>query len=256
MKRTFVILMAALLMLPACTKEIRTETLKLDEEIPFHEGSDNALSLKLDIDFPVSVFTENGLEAVRRAIRIHTLGEGYAGFDASLADLGQAWRNVMAQDYILSNQEMLTTNELTEDEAPFLNWGFEINGSFGDTYKHYINYMIDQYEYQGGAHGMFGNFPLVFDLNDGSLVAWTDLAPGVSAEKMTELLSRHKLDNIKDELGDVEVDESDIFFHETIDPSAWFSVDKKGLTFYYQPYDIAPYVFGVISIPVPWKELK
>ena len=34
-----------------------------------------------------------------------------------------------------------------------------------------------------------------------------------------------------------------------------FTVGENGITFYYQPYDVAPYVFGVIEITVPWEEL-
>ena len=32
--------------------------------------------------------------------------------------------------------------------------------------------------------------------------------------------------------------------------------NENGITFYYQPYDVAPYVFGVIEITVPWEELR
>ena len=108
----------------------------------------------------------------------------------------------------------------------------------------------------GGAHGMYGTFPLVFDLNNGQVVSWNEVVPGVSTEKMTELITAHRLDDLKDMIGEEAIDEGDIFFHETIEPSDSFTVDAKGLTFYYQPYDVAPYVFGVITIPVPWEELK
>ena len=103
MNRTLAILMAALLMLPACTKEIRTETLKIEEEVPLHEGSSNALSLNLDIDFPISGFTTQGLESVRQAIRIHTIGDSYADCDGTIAELGQIWRNNVAEEYLSTN---------------------------------------------------------------------------------------------------------------------------------------------------------
>ena len=35
-----------------------------------------------------------------------------------------------------------------------------------------------------------------------------------------------------------------------------FSVEQDGVTWYWQPYDIAPYYLGVISVTVPWTELK
>ena len=256
MKRTLAILMAALLMLPACTKEIRTETLQLEEDIPFHEGSPNSINLLLDIDFPVSGFPKAALADVRKAIITSTLGESYLDFNGSLEEMGQAWRDLLVEDYRVSNQSMLEEMEMTEEEAPFLNWGFDRRGAFGETFDHYVNYTVDQYEYMGGAHGMYGTFPLVFDLNNGQVVSWNEVVPGVSTEKMTELITAHRLDDLKDMIGEEAIDEGDIFFHETIEPSDSFTVDAKGLTFYYQPYDIAPYVFGVITIPVPWEELK
>ena len=247
--------MAALLLLPACTKGIRTETLSLEEEIPFSEGSDNLLSLNLDIDFPVSGFPKEALETVRRAIRTHTIGEVYADFTGPLAKLGKDWRDAVVEDYRTSNESMLQDLEVSEEEAPFLNWGFEYKGAFGETWGKYVNYLVDQYEYLGGAHGMFGTLPLVFNLETGQTVTWKEVAPGVSDEKMTRLVNKHKYDDLKDMLGEEGIEEDTVFFAETIEPSPWFTVNGTGLTFYYQPSDVAPYVFGVITIPVPWEEL-
>ena len=256
MKRTFLLIAAALFALTSCTKEIKTETLKLEEEIPLHEGSDNSVTLNLDIDFPVSGFSKEALEEVRKAIRVHTLGESYIEFTGSLAELGKDWRDAIAEDYISSNTAMLEEMEMTEDEAPFLNWEFEYKGAFGETWGQYVNYIVDQYQYLGGAHGMNGTFPFVFDKKNGEMVEWNVVAPGVSDEKMDELLLKHRLDDLKEIIGDEDINEEDIFFSETIEASPWFTVDDEGLTFYYQPYDIAPYVFGIITVPVPWEELK
>ena len=256
MKRIFAILMAALLLLPACTKEIRTETLQLKEEIPFHEGSPNSLELLVDIDFPVAGFPKAALEEVRRTIRTHTFNDSYADFTGSLEEMGKHWCDAIAEDYRITSQSLLEDLEMSEDDAPFLNWGCERNGAFGEAYGHYINYMIDQYDYQGGAHGMYGTFPLVFDRKTGQAVSWETFAPGISEEKMTELLTRHRFDNLMDVINEDDLDMDNIFFSETIEPGSWFVVGEKGLDFYYQPYDIAPYVFGVITIPVPWDDLK
>ena len=257
MKRTLLFVAAALFALTACTKEIKTETLRLEEDIPLHEGSENHLDLNLDIDFPVSGFSKEALEEVRKAIRVHTRGENYTEFTGSLAELGKAWRDALAEDYIDSNTAMLEEMEMAEEDAPFLNWGYEYRGGFGNPYKQYVNYFIDQYEYLGGAHGMNVNVPLVFDTKTGQRVEWQELAPGVSEARMSELLLQHRMDDLKDMIGDEEsIDESDIFFSESVEPSPWFSVDKEGLTFYYQPYDLAPYAFGIITIPVPWSDLK
>lgn len=257
MKHILFLVAAALFALTACTHEIKTETLRLEEAVPFQEGSENHLDLNLDIDFPVSGFPKEALEEVRKAIRAHTLGENYTEFTGSLAELGKAWRDAIAVDYIDTNTGMLEEMGMAEEDAPFLNWGYDYKGSFGVTYKDYVNYFVEQYQYLGGAHGMNGTFPFVFRLSDGQMVDWAVVVPGVSEEKMCALLLKHRMDDIKD-MVDVEegIDETNIFFSETIEPSPWFSVDNEGLTFYYQPYDLAPYAFGVITVPVPWAELK
>ena len=43
---------------------------------------------------------------------------------------------------------------------------------------------------------------------------------------------------------------------DLVGPNGNYEVTKDGVTWYYQPYDIAPYDLGVISVTVPWKELK
>ena len=39
-------------------------------------------------------------------------------------------------------------------------------------------------------------------------------------------------------------------------PNGLYEVTKDGVTWYYQPYVIAPFSVGVISISIPWNELK
>ena len=256
MKRCFAILMAALLLLPACTKEIRTETLKLEEDIPFHEGSANNLSLNLDIDFPVSGFSQQGLENVRRAIRTYAISDAYADCSGPLSELGLLWRNNVTEDYLTTNQSMLEEMDMTEEDAPFLNWGFDYKGSFGEQYEHFVNYLIEKYEYMGGAHGMSAEMPIVFDLKTGDIVTHEFFTGSVGSDRLKELIDKHKFDNLRDMIKDAGIDEENIFYVESIEPSEFYTVGQEGVTFYYQPYDVAPYVFGVIPITLPWDELK
>ena len=129
MKRTLIFLLAAAFLLPACNQGFRTETLFLEEDIPFREGSQNSLDIKLNIDFPVAGYDREVLQAMCRNIRSHTLGENYTEFKGSLKELAADYRNTLVNDYMLTNQSMLEEMEMQEDEAPFLNWGCDIQGS-------------------------------------------------------------------------------------------------------------------------------
>ena len=211
MKRTLIFLLAAAFLLPACNQGFRTETLFLEEDIPFREGSQNALDIKLNIDFP---------------------------------------------DYMLTNQSMLEEMEMQEDEAPFLNWGCDIQGSFGEKWEDWLMYQVEEYSYYGGAHGLNATVPLVFDTKTGEPVTWDRIARNVSDEKIMRLIDKHKYDAMEDMIREDMIDRDNIFFVDRIEPSDSFTVGENGITFYYQPYDVAPYVFGVIEITVPWEELR
>lgn len=256
MKRTFVFLLAAALLMTACTREIRTEKLLLKEEVPFSEGSAFHYGLDLDIDFPVAGLGNDALAAMRQHIRTLTLGDPYTGFTGPVDDLKAAWRNAAVDEYRTSNEDLLKEMNISEAEAFNLNWETMVSGSFGNEWDGCINYLVEQYTYEGGAHGMSGLFPVVFDKSDGQPVPWSRFAPGISEAAMTELIDRHKFDDLEDTLSENGIDTDNIFYVDTIEPSRWYDVDKEGLTFFYQPYDVAPYVFGVIEITVPWEELK
>ena len=254
MKRFSVLLLAALFLLPACTNEIRTERLTLEEEVPFHEGSQFHLSLHFDVAFPTSGFDGNALAEARKTIRTQCFGDAFVDFTAPLPELAQTVRDMQAEDYVLQNEDFLREMEITEEEANNLNWELEIQGEFGEKYDNYINYVIDRSSYFGGAHGLFALTPIVMDMSTGRAVSDEVFLRGISRERLIELIDIHKFDDLMDELKDG-FREEDVFYVDTIEPSPYFSVDEEGITYYYQPYDVAPYVFGVIQIEIPWSDL-
>lgn len=249
-------LLAALLLLPACNDSLQTEKLFLEEKIPFHQSEDNGYSILLDIDFPTAGFSREVIDRLRRSIRIATLGEIYADFEGTLAELAEEYRSTRNEDYVVSNESMLEDMEMDEKEAPFLNWGTDIRGSFGESWGDWVVYQIENYEYRGGAHGIGTETPVVFDKNSGNAVSWRQVVPGVSDEKIIRLINAHKYDSMQDMIQDAGVEKEDIFYVNPIEPSDSFRVGEDGLTFCYQPYDVAAYVFGVITITVPWEELR
>lgn len=253
MKRSLVFLFAAVIALTACQQEIRTERLSLEEDIPFSEGSQFQLGLRADVEFPISGFDKEALADVRKAIRVACFGDTFADFTDTPEKLGEAWRNWSVEGYKSTNEELLRDMGITEKEAFNLNWNSEVDGAFGEIYRNWVNYNVEQYNYEGGAHGMFGQFPMVFDLRTGERVNWDVFTGKLNTDLLKALLDEYKFDNMGEKVEDI--DRDNVFYVDSIEPSQWFSVDEKGLTFYYQPYDIAPYVFGVIDITIPWEEI-
>lgn len=254
MKR-IVFLLAAFALLASCSQELRTEKLEFSEDIPFHEGSKFFDSLNYDIEFPTAGFSKAAIRQMRREIRTVCLGEGYTDFSGSLDELKKDIIEVHKEDYVSTNQELLKELEIEEDEAVTLDWGSDVTGSFGEVYGNYINYRIEGYQYFGGAHGLSHQGAIVLDKKTGKAVPYETFTQGVSRERLMELLDEYKCDKLAEEIGN-DFNPEEVFYVDTIEPGEVFSVGAEGITFYYDPYELAPYVFGGIEIRIPWDALK
>ena len=254
MKR-IVFLLATFALLASCSQELRTEKFAFNEDIPFHEGSQFFDNLNYDIDLPTAGFSKAAIEQMRREIRKVCLGEPYTDFSGSLDELKEDIIKVHREAYVAANQELLKELEIEEDEAVTLNWGSEVTGSFGEVYGNYINYKHDGYEYYGGAHGISHQGAIVLDKKTGKAVPYETFTQGVSREGLMELLDEYKMDNLVKEIGE-SINPDDVFYVDAIEPGEVFRVGEEGITFYYDPYELAPYVFGGIEITIPWEALE
>lgn len=117
-----------------------------------------------------------------------------------------------------------------------------------------LTYRIDYNEYTGGAHGIYMSTFLNLDLKTLSTIRLDDLFGDDYQEAMTELLWKqlmadHKV-STRQEL-------EDMGYATTGDlaPTENFYLNKAGITFYYNVYDIAPYVMGPTKITLPYDEI-
>lgn len=254
MKR-FAFLLAALALLASCSRELRIEKLEFTEDIPFHEGSKFFDNLNYDIALPTAGFSKAAIAQMRREIRTACLGEDYTDFSGSLDELKKNLIEVHQKEYVTANQELLKELEIDEEDAVTLDWGSDVTGSFGEVYGDYINYRIEGYQYFGGAHGLSHQGAIVLDRKTGKAVPYETFTQGISRERLMELLDEYKFDRLAEEIGS-DFNPEDVFYVDSIEPSELFSVGEDGITFYYDPYELAPYVFGGIEIRIPWSALK
>ena len=120
--------------------------------------------------------------------------------------------------------------------------------------KRYISLNISKYAYTGGAHGMLQNTIFNVDKKSGEILTLEDLVPNGSEKRLSEIITAH----VTRSLG---LDESTSlrkagFFNKTLPPASNFAVTPYGLLFVYNPYEIAPYSMGIITVFIPEKELE
>lgn len=107
--------------------------------------------------------------------------------------------------------------------------------------------------YEGGAHGNYAKWCVVFDKKDGSRVTYARLVKDEAgllavAEKafrqqigMEENEKMYQLYSFKNNQ-----------FHLSND----FVFSNDGLVFYYNPYEIAPYSTGIIALKLPYSDIS
>jgi hypothetical protein len=116
-------------------------------------------------------------------------------------------------------------------------------------YDHYviIKRMTDYYD--GGAHGSYGTEYRVFDRNAARFVTLEDVFGADEREALHEAVveSLRK----KFELAEGEGLTAAGFFSDTLSLTENFFLSGEGVGFHWNPYELAPYVFGAIEVIVP-----
>lgn len=121
--------------------------------------------------------------------------------------------------------------------------------------QHLLVYRIDYSEYTGGAHGIYMSSFLNLDLRTLSPVRLEDLFVEEYEEELTELLWKQLMeDNHAKTRQEVE----DMGYDSTGDltPIENFYLDKKGITFYYNVYEITPYAMGPVKITLSYETIQ
>lgn len=147
------------------------------------------------------------------------------------------------------------SNETKETVANWYSYYKGIEGHVQYCTDKILTYRIDYQEYTGGAHGMYTSTFMNFDLTLMRPLHLSDLFIGDYQEILSNLIwnqlmkennvaSREELEN----LGYGSTGE--------IAPIENFYLNNDGITFYYNVYDIAPYVMGAIKVTIPFHLIE
>lgn len=121
--------------------------------------------------------------------------------------------------------------------------------------KHLLVYRIEYNEYTGGAHGIYMTTFLNMDLRTLAPIRLDDLFVSDYKEALTDLLWNQLMaDNKVTTRQELE----DMGYATTgdLEPTENFYISKEGITFFYNVYDIAPYVMGPVKITLPYEMLQ
>ena len=121
---------------------------------------------------------------------------------------------------------------------------------------HIITMQKELYTYSAGAaHGLHGVGNYTIDRKSKDVISEGDLfIDGYEAE-LSKVLQRALLKSLGRKNAQ-EVEKEDGFSITDLPSNDNFRLDAKGMTYTYNPYEIAPYAMGVIEFFVPYEEVR
>lgn len=150
-------------------------------------------------------------------------------------------------------------NNNREDEAvTFASW-YDYYQNIESTVQHYegdlLVYKAQFNEFTGGAHGMERTTFLNLDLAQKRQLLLDDIFIDESSEALTQLLWQQLM---KDNKATTKEDLELMGYGLTGDltPSENFYLDNKGVAFYYNVYEIAPYSMGPVEIRLSYDMVE
>jgi len=243
MKKLY-LLAATVLLVGGCG--LKTANYSDEQAIPLAEGRADSLLLSVSLDYPVKGAPDEVLDKITQGI----LG---TVFDLEEVDPGTVEETAIRYEDNLKDAYFNENLEYAaKGEGGVLSWEDRTNGYISGRKDRFFSYMVEYYGFRGGVHGINTMTPVVFDRKTGDVIPEEAFFADDYRNPVALLIQAHlpeALDNDEEAL-------SNIFDVELVGPNGNYEVTKDGVTWYYQPYDIAPYYLGVISISVPWSELK
>jgi hypothetical protein len=120
--------------------------------------------------------------------------------------------------------------------------------------QHVISFIYNWRIYEGGAHGNFGKFCFVIDKNTGSKVSYESLTENSKAEFLSIAEAEFKAQSgIKE--GE-EIYSLYRFKNNRFHLTDNYAFTSSGMVFCYNPYEIAPYSFGLIELTLPYEKTE
>ncbi|MDR2481306.1 MAG: RsiV family protein [Spirochaetaceae bacterium] len=224
---------------------IRKETIKLFPDVDASKSPKLTFSLNiLDIE-----------NAELRNLLNKTI---YNGNDCKryAADLFEATKN----KYYNSRPSLRNNNYPVIENSGGFNWEYIETGS-GALYKNILVIERHRYIYTGGAHGSNETEYFVFDTSTMKKIRLNDIIQPNSLTEFkknaeSELKIKYAANNNIKLQSDTTLSSLG-FFENTVElPVENFLIAPDGIGFAWNPYEIAPYSFGIIKVILPYKNIN
>lgn len=223
----------------------------------FGDTAKPACNLMINFAYPVKAADELLKDTLDKYFISACFGDKYIGEKPQ--EVVKQYTEAYVQEYRRDLEPMYLEDEKDKEEESAIGaWYSYYKGieSHVQLYeKNLLVYRIDYNEYTGGAHGIYMASFLNMDLGLMRPLRLDDVFVGEYQETLTDLIWNQLMaDNDAKTRAELE----DMGYGSTgeIAPTENFYLDKEGITFYYNVYDITPYAMGPVIVSIPFQMME
>lgn len=134
-----------------------------------------------------------------------------------------------------------------------INYIFETGFSVAYNSTTFLSIVMDHFQYTGGAHGNYYSVGYNFRLSDGLMMSLGDIID----KNSFDLLSYECEEAILNMFNSNTLYDAGLFEDEiSLLPDQDFYVTPEALVLQFDPYEIAPYAMGEITVEIPFEKIN
>ncbi len=246
----------------ACTETERSsadplvlDSVAMDEtkyyEFTPHADDAEGVPFRVSVDVALHYLYPVGSDSLRLALNEWVLGDRYADLSPTEA----------AQKYLAGKYEALTDEmtqiPLPEDKSTIVQeWLHSLQTDLVADTEGYASFSSTLTTYSGGAHGMSSVSYRSFDKATGRAILESDLFVDSYQDQLGDIILQALVKHF--EVADTDALESEgiLFSAENLELNGNCALSEEGLIYCFNPYEIAPYSVGIITVTLPWESLR
>ncbi len=146
-------------------------------------------------------------------------------------------------------------SKLLMDESPYsFNWDYQEKYKVIYNEHHLLCVEEFGYFYSGGAHGNYGFSYRVYNLMTGEKLQLEDIFSAGKLDELTAIAEKQ----LRADRGIPDANALSVsgLFIDKLELKEDFFVDRNGIGFTYNPYEIASYADGPVTIYLKWEQVK
>ena len=254
---SFILTTAAVLLMSSC-RDIRFETLVVNEQIPLLSENDTTLpraELNLTFTYPVRFRDEASLTRLQQIFTGTFFGD--VQYDTLTPEEALSlFTDAYRERYRSLSNNFYKEKAMLEGETPVWYWyTLDIHNEVLFLNDSLLSYQVAYSDYEGGAHGSHRLIYTNIDLNSLNTLSEEDLFLPGYYQPLREIIVTQLME-------DYAVTEPDslltrgFFTIEDIVPNNNFWLSDTAIHYTYNQYEIAPYAMGVIDVTIPFARLR